>query len=155
MLNEALPILMFTNPQRTRPARIVLAEDNRAIARLIQIALKRTGVPHDLETVHDGHQAIAAVDKSSAESDTPDLLLLDLHMPGKDGFDVLEYIKRHALLRRIPVVMFSCTDSPADVARAYDLHVNAFVRKNTDFDDLCQTMNAILHFWLKTVVTPS
>src|SRR5579872_3429498 len=98
---------MLHNNQRSRPARIVLAEDDRAIARLIQIAMKKTGIPHDLETVHDGDQAIAAVEKDLARLspfgyDTPDLLLLDLHMPGKNGFEVLEYVKRHVLLRRIP-----------------------------------------------------
>jgi CheY-like chemotaxis protein len=149
---------MFTNQKRSRPARIVLAEDDRAIARLIEIALKKTGIPHDLETVHDGHGAIAAVEKDLAKLspfgyDTPDLLLLDLHMPGKSGFEVLEYVKRHVLLRRIPVVMFSNSDLPSDVNKAYDLHVNAFVRKSTEFADLCHTMDTILRFWLHTAIT--
>ncbi len=149
---------MFTNQKRPRPARIVLAEDDRAIARLIGIAMKRTGIPHDLETVHDGHEAIAAVEKDLAKLspfgyNIPDLLLLDLHMPGKSGFEVLEYVKRHVLLRRIPVVMFSNSDISTDVTKAYDLHVNAYVRKNTEFADLCHTMDTILRFWLHTAIT--
>src|SRR5579863_2359212 len=98
---------MVTNHTRTRPARIVLAEDDRATARLIEIALKRTGVPHELELVHDGHEAIAAVEK---HVQVPDLLLLDLYMPGRSGFEVLEHVKRHDLLRRTPVVIFSNSD---------------------------------------------
>lgn len=150
---------MFTNYKRNRPARVVLAEDDRAIARLIEIALKRTGIPHDLETVHDGHQAIEAVEKDIAKLspfgfETPDLLLLDLHMPGKDGFQVLEYLKRHVLLRRIPVVMFSNSDRACDVAKAYDLHVNAYVRKNTEFAEMCRTLDTILRFWLLTAISP-
>jgi CheY-like chemotaxis protein len=128
----------------------MLAEDDRALAVLIAIAMKRTGILHDLETVHDGTHAIAAMEASS-----PDLLLLDLHMPGQNGFDVLEHIKRHAQLRRIPVVMFSHSDLNADVAKAYDLHVNAYVKKAVEFADLCQTIKTILHFWLETAVTSS
>jgi CheY-like chemotaxis protein len=88
------------------------------------------------------------------ENHLPDLLLLDLHMPGKDGFEVLEHVKRRAELRQIPVVMFSSSDLATDVRRAYDLHVNAYVRKNTDFADLCLTTDTILRFWLQTATTP-
>ena len=133
---------------RTGPARIVLAEDDRAIARLIEIALKRTKIPHELEIVYDGHQTIAAVQTPA------DLLLLDLYMPGKDGFEVLEYLKQHTHLRRMPVVMFSNSDLPAHVTKAYDLSVNAFVRKNTDFGEMCHTVDMILRFWLQIAVTP-
>jgi CheY-like chemotaxis protein len=76
-------------------------------------------------------------------------------MPGKSGFDVLLFLKRHGQLRRIPVVMLSNSDLAADVTRAYDLHANAYVRKNTDFADLCRTMDTILHFWLQTAETSS
>ena len=142
---------MFIKYTRTRPARIVLAEDDRAIARLIEIALKRTGVPHELELARDGHEAIAAVEK---DVNVPDLLLLDLYMPGKNGFEVLEYVKRHDLLRRTPVVVFSNSDLTADVIKAYDLHANAYVVKTTDFAELCRTMDTILHFWVNTVAAP-
>ena len=74
-------------------------------------------------------------------------------MPGKNGFEVLEHLKRHVLLRRIPVVMFSNSDLASDVTKAYDLHVNAYVRKNTEFADLCSTLHTILHFWLLTAIT--
>jgi|ERR1700722_12133089 chemotaxis family two-component system response regulator Rcp1 len=145
--------LMVMNHKHTRPARIVLAEDDRAIAHLIEIAMKRTGIPHDLETVHDGHQAIDALEKKSAVGyRTPDLLLLDLHMPGKNGFEVLQYVKGHSRLQRIPVVMFSNSSLADDVTKAYELHVNAFVQKNTDFADLCRTADAILRFWLQTAI---
>jgi chemotaxis family two-component system response regulator Rcp1 len=139
---------MVTNYMRTGPARIVLAEDDRAIACLIEIALKRTKIPHELEIVHDGLQAIAAVETPT------DLLLLDLYMPGKDGFEVLQYLKQHEQLRRMPVIMFSNSDLAAHVTKAYDLSVNAFVRKNTDFGELCHTIDMILRFWLQIAVAP-
>jgi two-component system, chemotaxis family, response regulator Rcp1 len=141
---------MDTNYKRTRLPRIVLAEDDRAFARLVEIALKRTGIAHHLETVHDGPQAIDAL-----AHDAPDLLLLDLYMPGMSGFDVLQHVKSDARLRRTPVVMFSSSDADADVRRAYDLHVNAFIRKSSDFGDLCHTMGTVLHFWLQTAARPS
>src|ERR1700722_3998024 len=145
---------MVTNHRHTRPARIVLAEDDRATAHLIEIAMKRTGIPHDLETVYDGHQAIAALEKTAVGYRTPDLLLLDLHMPGKNGFEVLQYVKGHPRLQRIPVVMFSNSGLADDVTRAYELRVNAYVQKDTDFADLCHTADTILRFWLQTAILP-
>lgn len=145
---------MSINQTRIWPARIVLAEDDPAIARLVEIALKRTGIPHSLETVGDGQEAIAAVEKVSPAGDAaPALLILDINMPGKDGFDVLDHVKRHPRLRRIPVVVFSNSDQPADVNRAYDLHANAYVRKSTEFAELCHTMDAMLRFWLQTAIS--
>jgi CheY-like chemotaxis protein len=141
--------------KRDRPARIVLVDDDRTTSRLIEIALRRTGVPLDLQIVHDGDDAIAALETISPPwNDIPDLLLLDLHMPGKNGFEVLEYVKQHEHLRRIPVVMFSNSEVAADVNRAYDLHVNAYVRKSVEFAELCITIDTILHFWLRTATTP-
>jgi two-component system response regulator len=140
---------MFKNYWRNRPARIVLAEDDRASARLIEIALERTAISHELQVVHDGDQAIAALEQSP---EFTDLLLLDLYMPGKTGFDVLEYVKGHEYLRRIPVVMFSSSELPADIARAYDLHVNAYVVKSANLQDLCRSVDNILQFWLQTAM---
>jgi CheY-like chemotaxis protein len=143
---------MDTNQRRTRLPRVLLAEDDPAFARLAEIALKRTGIALDLETVSDGHQTIAAMEQGT---EPPDLLLLDLYMPGKTGFDVLEYVKTHARLRRTPVVIFSNSELDLDVKRAYDLHVNAFIKKSIDFAELCHTMGTVLHFWLETAVTCS
>jgi CheY-like chemotaxis protein len=140
---------MLTNYWRNRPARIVLAEDDRSTARLIEIALERTAISHELHVVHDGHQAIAALEQSP---EFTDLLLLDLYMPGKDGFQVLEHVKGKEHLRRIPVVMFSSSESPADVTRAYSLHVNAYVLKKANLPDLRRSLDSILQFWLQTAV---
>jgi len=140
---------MITNVRRAGPARVILVEDDRTVARLIEIALKRTAIPHDLQVVHDGHQAIAALLTS-----TPDLCLLDLYMPGKDGFEVLEYVRQEERLRRLPVVMLSSSNSAADINRAYDLHVNAYVVKEIEFSNLCHSLDSVLHFWLRTATPP-
>lgn len=142
---------MTTNSMRNRPARILLAEDDRTTASLIKIALLRTGVSHDLDMVHDGDSAIAALESPDAAAD---LLLLDLQMPGKNGFEVLQHVKGQERLRRIPIVMFSSSASPNDVNRAYDLHVNAYVLKRPDFSELCRSLDGILQFWLRTAMIP-
>ena len=142
---------MITNPSRTRAARILLAEDDRTTASLIKIALQRTGLSHDLDTVYDGDSAIAALERPDAVAD---LLLLDLYMPGKNGFEVLEHIKRREHLRRIPVVMLSSSEQAADINRAYDLHANAYVLKRPDFSELCRSLDGILQFWLRTATIP-
>jgi CheY-like chemotaxis protein len=142
---------MTTNSRRNRPARILLAEDDRTTASLIKIALQRTGVSHNLDMVHDGDSAIAALEHPDAAAD---LLLLDLHMPGRNGFDVLEHVKRQEHLRRIPVVMLSSSQMPQDVSRAYDLHANAYVLKQPDFSELCRSMDGVVQFWLRTAMIP-
>jgi len=153
---EAQLFQMITDCKRNRPARIVLAEDDRATACLIEVALRRTGVSHELHTVHDGDGAIAALERTSSHwTDATDLLLLDLHMPGKNGFDVLKHVKQKESLRRIPVVMFSSSEMPGDINRAYDLHANAYVLKQTDFSELCRSIDSILQFWLRTAMMPA
>jgi CheY-like chemotaxis protein len=142
---------MITPISRSRLPRVLLAEDDRTIASLIKIALQRSRVSHDLEMVHDGDSAIAALERSTPDTN---LLLLDLHMPGKNGFEVLNHVKRQERLRRIPVVMFSSSELPADINRAYDLHANAYVIKRQEFSDLCTSLDGILHFWLRTATIP-
>jgi CheY-like chemotaxis protein len=138
--------LMIKDPSCSTRARIVLAEDDRTTARLIEIALQRSGYPHQLDIAHDGAEAISAIERTAA-----DLLILDLHMPAKNGFEVLEHLKKRDDLRRTPVVMFSSSALPADVDRAYRLHVNAYVIKPANLPDMCRTMDALLQFWLGTV----
>ena len=149
-MNDTHKFRMNTNHRRQKPAQILLADDDPTAARLIGIALKRTGVPHELAVVTDGDQAINVLRK-----DSPDLLLLDLYMPGKNGFEVLEHLKAHKHLRGIPVIMLSSSGSQADINRAYDLHVNAYVLKHTDFAELSRTLDSIVNFWLGTAMTPS
>jgi CheY-like chemotaxis protein len=88
------------------------------------------------------------------ESEPFDLVLLDLHMPEKNGFEVLEHVKTHPRLRMIPVVMLSSSIVPSDVDQAYQLHANAYVEKRATLADLSKTLDAILRFWIQTAVTP-
>jgi CheY-like chemotaxis protein len=142
---------MITPTSRKRQPRVLLAEDDRTTASLMKIALQRSSVSHDLQMVHDGDSVIAALERSSPGAD---LLLLDLHMPQKNGFEVLQHVKKQEHLRRIPVVMFSSSEASDDINRAYDLHANAYVLKRPDFADLSRSLDAILHFWLRTATLP-
>jgi CheY-like chemotaxis protein len=142
---------MITPTSRSRLPRVLLAEDDRTTASLIKIALQRSRVSHDLQIVHDGDFVIAALEGSSPGAD---LLLLDLHISGKNGFEVLDHVKRQEHLRRIPVVMFSASESPDEIHRAYDLHANAYVVKRPAFADLCHSLDGVLHFWLRIATIP-
>jgi two-component system, chemotaxis family, response regulator Rcp1 len=148
---EAQYFQMITSSFPKRPAYIVLAEDNPTTARLVEVALQRAGVLHHLQIVGDGDAAIAALERPSAPTD---LLLLDLYMPGKNGFEVLAHVKGQEHLRRIPVVVFSSSETPEDVNRAYDLHANAYVFKDPSFHDMCRSVDATVQFWLRTAIVP-
>lgn len=140
---------MLTKPRSFRPGRVVLAEDDKSAARLIEIALKKTGIEHDLEVVTDGNQAIAVLEMPA---DSPVLLLLDLYIPGKNGFEVLEHLKACEQLRRIPVVMLSPSWSAEDIRKAYELHANACVKRHTDFTELTRALDSVANFWLRNTV---
>lgn len=142
---------MISSSSHKRLPHVVLAEDDPTTARLIEVALQRAGVLHDLRIVGDGDAAIAALERPPALTD---LLLLDLYMPGKNGFEVLAHVKGKEHLRRIPVVVFSSSETPEDVNRAYDLHANAYVFKNPSFHDMCRAVDATLQFWLRTAIIP-
>jgi CheY-like chemotaxis protein len=104
-----------------------------------------------LDTVHDGDSAIAALERPDAVTD---LLLLDLRMPGRNGFEVLAHLKQQEHLRRIPVVILSSSEKPVDINRAYDLHANAYVVKRPDFSEMCRSLDGVVQFWLRTAMIP-
>lgn len=116
------------DPQGHRRWRVVLAEDNDDHALLIEMALERaSSVPVDLHRARDGDEAIRLV-----EEDVPDLLLLDLKMPGRSGHEVLERLKGDERLRRVPVAVLTSSDRDEDVARSYGLGGNHFITKPDD-----------------------
>jgi CheY-like chemotaxis protein len=132
---------------------ILLVEDQRLTATLIQSILRDLGHPHQLTQAADGQEAIALLSRPSTYA--PDLVLLDLHMPNVSGMDVLAFIKRHVELRTVPVVMMSASEYNGDIHRAYQLHVNAFVKKAEDAGELAQTLDAICKMWLQIAVRPA
>jgi CheY-like chemotaxis protein len=136
---------------------ILLVEDNPADARLMQEALAEAKIRNRLHLVADGLEALAYLRRQSpfAGAVRPDLILLDLNLPGKDGRDVLAEIKRDQDLRRIPVVILTSSQAEADIARAYDLHANAYVTKPLDVEQFITVVKSIEDFWLTIVKLPT
>lgn len=138
---------------------ILLVEDNLADVELTEISLEQAqvlGAQSALHVVHDGQQAIDFLHqhKDYADAPRPDLILLDLNLPGKNGRDVLREIKDHEDLRSIPVAILSSSNSQDDVTQAYRLHANCYLRKPTSLADFQRMIECFRDFWLDQVVLP-
>lgn len=135
---------------------IFLIEDNKADIRLIQEALKNSSVPHKVVTVRDGIDAMAYLRKEGeyANASRPDLILLDLNLPKKDGREVLAEIKTDPVLKRIPVVVLTTSKNEDDIIESYNLHVNCYITKSRNLNQLFQMVKSIEEFWLSTVTLP-
>ena len=132
------------------PIDILLVEDNPADVRLTQEAFKDTRVTNRLHVARDGVEALGMLRDATGAVPRPDLILLDLNLPRKDGREVLQDIKQDEALRHIPVVVLSTSHSEHDVARSYRLGANAFVTKPVDLDRFFQVIRALEQFWLDT-----
>ena len=132
------------------PFDILLVEDNPADVRLTQEAFKDTRVKNRLHVARDGVEALSMLRDATGVVPRPDLILLDLNLPRKDGREVLQDIKQDEALRHIPVVVLSTSHSEHDVARSYRLGANAFVTKPVDVDRFFQVIRALEQFWLDT-----
>ena len=142
--NEALPI------------KILLVEDNPGDIRLTIEALKDCKIRNTLDTVEDGAEALAYLRKEGKHrnASTPDLILLDLDLPGVHGKEVLEQVKADANLRTIPIIVLTVSQSEQDVLRAYDLQANAYVNKPIDLDQFITVVHSIENFWFTIVKLP-
>ena len=135
---------------------IFLIEDNRGDIRLIQEALKRAGTPCDIAVARDGVEAMAYLRREGdfQQAVTPDLILLDLNLPKKDGREVLAEIKADANLKHIPVVVLTTSRNEDDIFNSYDLHVNCYIAKSRNLAQLFTIIQGIEEFWLKTATLP-
>ncbi|HLO84771.1 MAG TPA: response regulator [Nostocaceae cyanobacterium] len=136
---------------------IFLVEDNKADIRLIQEALKTSLMPHQVVAVRDGMDAMAYLRQEGeyANAPRPDLILLDLNLPKKDGREVLAEIKSDPNLKRIPVVVLTTSRNEDDIFHSYDLHVNCYITKSRNLTQLFQIVKGIEEFWLSTATLPS
>jgi two-component system response regulator len=132
------------------PIDILLVEDNPADVRLTQEAFKDARVPNRLHVARDGVEALSMLRDATGAVPRPDLILLDLNLPRKDGREVLEDIKQDETLRHIPVVILSTSQSEQDIARSYRLGANAFVTKPVDIDRFFEVIRSLEQFWLDT-----
>jgi CheY-like chemotaxis protein len=139
-----------------RPIEILLVEDNPGDVRLTIEALKEAKVRNRLSVAKDGVEALAFLRRegSYAEAARPDLILLDLNLPRKDGREVLAEIKVDTSLRSIPVVILTTSRADQDILKSYELHANCYITKPVDLDQFITVVKSIESFWLTIVTLP-
>lgn len=139
-----------------RTIEILLIEDNAGDARLAREALREAKVPNNLSWVSDGVEALARLRQQGkyASAARPDLILLDLNLPRKDGREVLTEIKADERLRRIPVVVLTTSQAEEDIVRAYHLNANCYIPKPVDLEQFLKVVKTIEDFWLTVVRLP-
>ncbi|HXF33006.1 MAG TPA: response regulator [Candidatus Acidoferrales bacterium] len=135
---------------------ILLVEDNPADIRLTREALREGRFQNHLTIVTDGEEALDFLYGRGkfVRAPRPDLVLLDLNLPKKDGREVLQIVKNDPQLRRIPVIVLTTSKAERDVTGAYDQHANAFISKPLDFDAFVRVFSAIEGFWFDTARLP-
>jgi two-component system, chemotaxis family, response regulator Rcp1 len=139
------------------PIEILLVEDNPGDVRLTREALREGKIHNNLAVVEDGVEALRYLrgEGPYAGSPRPDVILLDLNLPRKDGREVLEEVKADPQLRTIPVVVLTSSDAERDVVRAYDLHANCYVTKPVDLEQFINVVKSIESFWFSIVKLPT
>lgn len=143
--------------KKTRPINILLIEDNPGDVRLTQEAFKEGRLSINLDVTMDGVEAIKYLRKQDKYNGvtTPDLILLDLNLPKRDGREVLKEIKNDDFLKRIPVVILTTSNAEQDILKSYNLHVNCYINKPVDFDRFFDIIQKIEDFWLSTAILPT
>ena len=139
-----------------RPVEILLVEDNPGDVRLTQENFKDSKIRNNLCVVDDGVEALAFLRREGQYGGAvrPDVILLDLNLPRKDGREVLAEIKADPELRRIPVVILTISSADEDIIRSYDLHANCYITKPIDLEQFGKVVKAIGDFWLTMVKLP-
>lgn len=139
-----------------RPVEILLVEDSPGDIRLTMEALKESRIVNNLHVAIDGVEATDFLLKNGTFRDapTPDLILLDLNLPKKTGFEVLAEIKSSKVLKVIPVVVLTTSQSERDILQSYELYVNCFVSKPVEFDSFFKVIRNIEDFWFTIVRLP-
>ncbi|MDZ4676338.1 MAG: response regulator [Oligoflexia bacterium] len=135
--------------------KILLVEDNLADAYLTKHVLNSGTVECDIQVVHDGEAAINYLLNRENGIQIPDLVILDLNLPKKDGREVLKEIKNHPKLRRIPVLVYSTSSAVIDISQCYDLHANCYYKKPFHLDDLILILRSVEQDWLKFAQLPT
>lgn len=141
---------------RERVVELLLVEDNAGDVELVKEALKGVAFRVRLSVVKDGEEALAYLRRQGTHSKVsrPHLILLDLNLPRKDGYEVLREIKKDSRLKRIPVIVLSCSAAEKDVLESYDLQANSYVTKAADFEGIIKILNSIGGFWLEVATLP-
>ena len=142
---------------KSKSVELLLVEDNPVDIKLTTRALKKGKLLNDLHVVRDGVEAMNFLHNEGEFSDAPrpDLILLDLNMPRKDGREVLSDIKNDDELKYIPVIVLTTSDAEQDVLKSYNLHANSYITKPVDFDQFVEAIRKFEEFWLAVVRLPA
>ena len=140
-----------------KPIEILLVEDNAADVRLTEEALREGKVRNNLHVARDGMEALEFLKRQGkhAKATRPDLILLDLNLPRRDGREVLAEIKNDPELKMIPVVVLTTSSAEADILKSYKLHANCYITKPVDLEQFVSVVKSIDDFWLTVVRLPS
>lgn len=148
---------MISSMPTNQQIEIMLIEDNPGDVDLTKAALRRCKVTNHLMVALDGETGLAMLRREGAYAETPcpDVIFLDLNLPGLSGVEVLKEIKSDPELRRIPVVIMTSSRAEADIVRTYDLHANSYVNKPLDLDEFRKVVSSIEQFWFTIVKLPT
>ncbi|WP_302080706.1 response regulator [Salinibaculum rarum] len=137
--------------------RVFVIEDNPADIRLLREGVDTADADLDLEVISNGQQAVEQLTTLGADSpnDQPDLILLDLNLPGKSGFEVLATVRNETAFQTVPVVIVSSSENREDIKRAYESSANAYVTKPPDPDEYIRMVAAAVEFWTRHVTHPT
>jgi CheY-like chemotaxis protein len=144
-------------PRSSKPIEILLIEDNPGDVRLIEEVLQEVKVSNSMTVIQDGIEALEFLHKQGrySKASSPGLILLDLNLPGKNGFEVLREIKQNELLKSIPVVILTSSQSEEDIVKSYNLYANAYIPKPVGLEEFMDVVKAIEGFWLEIVSLPA
>ncbi len=139
-----------------KPVEILLVEDNEGDVGLIEEVFEEAKIRNNLHVAEDGEEAILYLHGKGkfSGSPRPDIIILDLNLPNKDGREVLREIKEDSDLKNIPVIVLTTSGAEKDILRSYNLHANAYVTKPLDFDQFIKVVGSIENFWLEIVRLP-
>jgi CheY-like chemotaxis protein len=142
--------------EESRPIEILLVEDNAGDVRLVKEALEENKFLNNLHVARDGVEAMEFLHKEGeyANAVRPDLILLDLNLPKKDGREVLAEVKVDEDLKRIPVVIMTISKAEEDILKTYNLHANCYITKPIDLDQFIKVVKSVESFWLAIVELP-
>lgn len=142
---------------RFRPIEILLVEDSPSDANLIRISFKQAKIANTLHWVEDGETALEYLLQQGDYGNTPrpDLIVLDLNLPGMDGQEVLTSVKSDPTLKRIPVIVLTTSEDEEDILKSYELNANCYITKPIDIQQFTRMVQLLEEFWLAAVQLPS